>query len=147
MSETIFAVASGFGSSAVAIIRISGSRAWQAVARMCGVNPNPREATLVGIHDPVTLREVDRSMILWFPGPASFTGEDSAEFHIHGGLAIKTCVLRGLAKIDGFRPAAPGEFTRRAFLNGKMDLYLNNAASPNISNYFCLKQKQNIEIN
>lgn len=122
MSETIFAIASGLGASAVAIVRISGPEAWQAVVRMCSDRPCPRVATLVEISDPENLLLIDRGMVLWFPAPSSFTGEDSVEFHVHGGPAVKTCILRALERLKGFRHANPGEFTRRAFLNGKLDL-------------------------
>ena len=118
--QTIFAPASGAGRAAVAILRISGPQAAEALRRLAGRMPQPRLATLA------TLRHgddvLDRALVLWFPGPASFTGEDAAELQLHGGRAVVAGVLRALAAVPGCRPAEPGEFTRRALLNGKMDL-------------------------
>jgi tRNA modification GTPase len=118
--QTIFAPASGAGRSAVAVLRISGPQAAEALRRLAGRLPQPRLATLA------TLRQdgevLDRALVLWFPGPASFTGEDAAELQLHGGRAVVAGVLRALAAVPGCRPAEPGEFTRRALLNGKMDL-------------------------
>ena len=119
-SDTIFAPASAPGRSAVAVIRVSGPATRDALARIAGRIPEPRRATLASLrHDGAVL---DRALALWFPGPASFTGEDSAEFQLHGGRAVVAAVLRALAAVPGCRPAEPGEFTRRAFLNGKLDL-------------------------
>ena len=118
--DTIFAPATAPGRSAVAVIRVSGPATRHALARLAGRLPEPRRATLVPLrHDGAVL---DRALTLWFPGPASFTGEDSAEFQLHGGRAVLAAVLRALAAVPGCRPAEPGEFTRRAFSNGKLDL-------------------------
>ncbi len=118
--DTIFAPATAPGRSAVAVIRVSGPATRHALARLAGRLPEPRRATLVPLrHDGAVL---DRALALWFPGPASFTGEDSAEFQLHGGRAVLAAVLRALAAVPGCRPAEPGEFTRRAFSNGKLDL-------------------------
>ncbi len=118
--DTIFAPATAPGRSAVALIRISGPATRDALLRIAGRLPAPRLASVA------TLRRgedaLDRALVLWFPGPASFTGEDAAEFHVHGGRAVMAAVLGALAAVPGCRPAAPGEFTRRAYLNGKMDL-------------------------
>lgn len=118
--DTIFAPASGAGRSAVAVVRISGPVTRDAVARIAGRVPAPRQATLAALRRDGAV--LDRALVLWFPGPASFTGEDSAEFQLHGGRAVMAAVLRALAAVPGCRPAEPGEFTRRAFLNGKLDL-------------------------
>ena len=119
-SDTIFAPATAPGRSAVAVIRVSGPATRDALTRVAGAIPQPRRATLAALrHDGGVL---DRALVLWFPGPASFTGEDAAEFQLHGGRAVVAAVLRALAAVPGCRPAAPGEFTRRAFLNGKLDL-------------------------
>ncbi len=118
--DTIFAPATAPGRSAVAVIRVSGPATRDALARLAGRLPEPRRATLASLrHDGAVL---DRALVLWFPGPASFTGEDSAEFQLHGGRAVVAAVLKGLAAVPGCRPAEPGEFTRRAFSNGKLDL-------------------------
>lgn len=121
-AQTIFALASGPGRAAVAVVRVSGSRAGEALERLAGRRPPARVATLATLRDPVTGDVLDRALVLWFPAPASFTGEDCAELHLHGGRAVVAAVLNALAGLDGFDPAEPGAFTRRAFLNGKMDL-------------------------
>ena len=119
-SDTIFAPASGAGRAAVAVVRISGPATRDAVEALAGPLPPARVATLRPLRHGGEV--LDRALVLWFAGPASFTGEDAAEFQLHGGRAVVAAVLRALAAIPGCRPAEPGEFTRRAFLNGKMDL-------------------------
>lgn len=120
--ETIFAPASGYGRSAVCLIRISGDRSRFILETMAGSVPAPRRAALRLLRDPKTREPLDQALVLWMPGPQSFTGEDQAELHIHGGLATRAAVLRALSSLEGCRPAEAGEFTRRAFLNGRMDL-------------------------
>jgi len=121
--DTIFALASAPGKSAVAIVRLSGGAAGEAVCRLTdGVLPPPRQAELCRLADPQSGAEIDRALVLWFPGPASYTGEDVAEFHVHGGHAVIAALLSALAAIDGLRPAEAGEFSRRAFEHGKLDL-------------------------
>ena len=123
MSETIFALSSGRGPAGVAVVRVSGNRAGAAASQLAGQPlPTPRVAALRALRDPETGETIDQSLILWFPAPASFTGEDVAEFHVHGGPAVVSGVLTALGRQEGLRPAEPGEFTRRAFLAGKMDL-------------------------
>lgn len=120
---TIFALASGPGRAGVAVVRLSGPGAAGAVAALAGSPlPRAREATLRRMSDPATGEVLDRGLVLWFPGPASFTGEDVAEFHLHGGPAVVAGVLAALGGLPGCRPAEAGEFTRRAFLNGRLDL-------------------------
>ncbi len=118
---TIFALASGALPAGLAVIRVSGPAAGKALRRLTGGPlPRPRRATLAALGSlECTL---DRGLVIWFPGPGSFTGEDVAEFHIHGGRAVAAAMLAELAGIDGLRPAAAGEFTRRALAAGKMDL-------------------------
>jgi tRNA modification GTPase len=117
--DTIFALASTGG--AVSVIRISGPRAADAVRALAGDLPAPRRASLRDFRDgDGTL--ADQGLVLWFPGPASFTGEDMAELHGHGGRAAPAALLTALAALPGLRPAEPGEFSRRAFANGKLDL-------------------------
>ncbi len=114
-ADTIFAVASGAGHAAIAVMRLSGPASRAMLAELCGRVPPPRRVSLRG------LRDIDRAMVVWLPGPGSYTGEDSAEFFLHGGRAVLTGVADVLVAL-GARPAEPGEFTRRAFLNGRMDL-------------------------
>ena len=122
-SETIFALASGRGRAGVAVVRLSGPNARDALARISRKElPEPRRATLRALYRSSDNSIIDQSLVIAFPGPDSFTGEDVVEFHLHGGPAILTALFAELAAFDGFRPAAPGEFTRRAFEHGKMDL-------------------------
>lgn len=119
---TIFAPASGFGRAAVAVVRISGPASGAVVAALCGALPPPRRLSLRTLRDPASGETLDRALVAWMPGPATFTGEDAAELHLHGGLAVRAAVLKALAARPGCRPAEPGAFARRAFLNGRMDL-------------------------
>uniref|UniRef100_T1IWS7 TrmE-type G domain-containing protein n=1 Tax=Strigamia maritima TaxID=126957 RepID=T1IWS7_STRMM len=123
-TNTIFALASGRGKCAVSIFRVSGPDASLALTKMCKykILPHPREANLRRIFDPETNQLLDKGLVLWFAKPNSFTGEDSCEFHIHGGLAVQTALFNALAKLPQFRPAEAGEFTKRAFYNSKLDL-------------------------
>src|SRR3569623_360028 len=118
---TIYALASGRPPSAIAIVRVSGPRAAVALEALCGCLPRPRMATLTTLTSPDT-GPIDQAVALWFPAPHSATGEDVAEFQLHGGRAVIAALFAALGKIEGLRPAAPGEFTRRAFENGKLDL-------------------------
>ncbi|EKS30212.1 tRNA uridine-5-carboxymethylaminomethyl(34) synthesis GTPase MnmE [Afipia felis] len=118
---TIYALASGRPPSAIAIVRVSGPRAAAALEILCGRLPRPRLATLATLTSPET-GPIDQAVALWFPAPHSATGEDVAEFQLHGGRAVIAALFAALGKIDGLRPAEPGEFTRRAFENGKLDL-------------------------
>lgn len=120
-TDTIFALSSGGLPSGVAVIRLSGPRAVQAVLGLCGREPPPRRASLLSIRNR-NGEKLDEGIILIFPGPNSFTGEDCAELQIHGGRATVKAVLSELSTMDGLRPAEAGEFSRRAFLNGRMDL-------------------------
>lgn len=132
MTDTIFALASGPAPSGVAIVRVSGPAAAMAIHRLApslnGHMPPPRaavRATLYAAESSLGAESnlpLDDALVIWFPGPASFTGEDVAEFHVHGSLAVIDGLVRTLAAIDGTRPAEAGEFTRRAFLNAKIDL-------------------------
>ena len=122
MSHTIFALASGRGRAGVAVLRVSGPGAGPALAAVAGGVPAPRAAALRRLADPATGEEIDRALVLWFPAPASFTGEDVAEFHVHGGPAVVAGLAAALSALPGMRMAEPGEFTRRAFANDKLDL-------------------------
>ena len=123
MSQTIYALSSGAGMAGIAVIRISGRDAALALESLSArALPPARWATRVRLSDPSTGDALDHGLALWFPGPASVTGEDVAELHVHGGRAVIEAVLAALGRLDGLRLAAPGEFTRRAFDNGKLDL-------------------------
>lgn len=119
-SDTIFAVASGAGRAAIAVFRISGPGSGSALDGLCRRRPVARQATLRSLRNQ-SGELIDRALVLWLPGPGSFTGEDSLELHVHGGRAVVQAVSAALVEL-GLRPAEPGEFTRRAFLNGRMDL-------------------------
>lgn len=120
MNDTIFALSSGAPPAAVAVVRISGPGAEAALASLAGRAPPPRRASVR------TLRAggetLDRALVLRFPAPASATGEDMVELHLHGGRSVVAGLLAALGKLTGLRPAEPGEFTRRAFENGRIDL-------------------------
>lgn len=120
-ADTIFALSSGTPPAAIAIIRISGPSAFAAVQAMAGRLPAPRRASLVKLRDSGGML-LDEALLLLFPGPYSATGEDLAELHLHGGRAVVRAVQGSLAAIPGLRQAEAGEFTRRAFLNGRIDL-------------------------
>lgn len=121
--ETIYALSSAGGRAGVAVIRVSGPQVMTVVAAMTGrAAPEPRRAALRELVDPSTGVALDRALVLLFAGPESFTGEDVVEFHVHGGRAVVAGVLGALASFDGVRAALAGEFTRRAFENGKLDL-------------------------
>ena len=119
--DTIFALSSGSLPSGVAVVRVSGPRTRFAIETLCGLLPEARKASLRKLRSasgPV----LDEGLVIWFPGPASFTGEDCCEFQVHGGRAVISALLRELGTMDGLRLAEPGEFSRRAFTNGRLDL-------------------------
>ncbi|MDE2375912.1 tRNA uridine-5-carboxymethylaminomethyl(34) synthesis GTPase MnmE [Bradyrhizobium sp.] len=119
--QTIFALSSGRPPSAIAIVRVSGPAAGEVVRRLCGKLPSARRASRRLLRD-VGGEAIDDAVVLWFPAPASATGEDVAEFHVHGGRAVLTALVAAISAIPNVRTAEPGEFTRRAFENGKLDL-------------------------
>ena len=120
---TIFALSSGPGISGVAIIRISGSETSNVIKLLTGkATPKPRMATLRKVNKINTSELIDEGIIIWFPGPESYTGEDMAEIHIHGGKAVILAVQNEISKIKSCRFAEPGEFTKLAFQNGKINL-------------------------
>ncbi len=122
-AQTIFARATGPGTGGVAVVRVSGPGAGVSLLAL-GMKalPTPRHATLVRLVHPETKTPLDDALVLWFPAPNSFTGEDTAELHLHGGIAVCAAVLEALGHVDGLRTAEAGEFARRAFINGKLDL-------------------------
>lgn len=121
MPDTIFALSSGTAPAAIAVIRISGPHSGEALHRLIGRVPPPRRAVHAPIRDEAGAL-LDRALVLWLPGPNNATGEDTAELHCHGGRAVIAAVEQALAAIPGLRAAVPGEFTRRAFANGRIDL-------------------------
>lgn len=118
--DTIFALSSGSPPAAIAVVRISGPGAADVLMALAGKMPEPRRATLAGLKDEQG-QLLDRALLLWFPGPASATGEDLAELQLHGGNAVVRAVLDAIGRLPGCRMADPGEFTRRAFHNGRID--------------------------
>src|SRR6478672_1338625 len=119
--QTIFALSSGRPPTAIALVRVSGPQAKKIVTAIAGKLPSPRMATRALLKD-VGQRPIDDAVVLWFPAPASATGEDVVEFHVHGGRAVLASLFAALSAFENVRAAEPGEFTRRAFENGKLDL-------------------------
>jgi len=119
--QTIFALSSGRAPSAIAIVRVSGAEAGAVITALAGKMPTPRIATRA-LLKTADGQPLDDSVVLWFPNPTSATGEDVAEFHVHGGRAVLASLFAALSAHRNVRPAEPGEFTRRAFDNGKLDL-------------------------
>src|ERR1700742_5228159 len=119
--QTIFALSSGRPPSAIAIVRVSGPEAGAALKQLAGKTPLPRIASRALLRD-ASGQAIDDAVVLWFPAPASATGEDVAQLHVHGGRAVLAALFAALSGIDHVRAAEPGEFTRRAFENGKLDL-------------------------
>ena len=119
--QTIFALSSGRPPAAISIVRVSGPEAGSVLTALAGKIPAPRMATRALLRD-AGQRPIDDAVVLWFPAPASATGEDVAEFHVHGGRAVLAALFAALSAFENVRAAEPGEFTRRAFENGKLDL-------------------------
>lgn len=119
--DTIFALSSGSPPAGIAVVRVSGPSAAGAIERLCGKLPAPRRAVARFLRDGDGVL-LDHAMVLFLPGPDNATGEDTAEFHLHGGRAVVASVEAALVAMDGLRRAEPGEFTRRAFINGRLDL-------------------------
>jgi tRNA modification GTPase len=120
--DTIFALSSGRPPAAIGVVRISGPRAGEALKALADKIPAPRQAAFVRLRNPQTQEPIDEALALWFPAPHSETGEDTAELQLHGGRAVIAATLAALSALEGLRPAEAGEFTRRAFENGKLDL-------------------------
>lgn len=123
-SDTIYALSSGPPPAGIAVVRISGPLAATALLVLCRYEalPSPRRATYVRLFDPATGSLIDHALTLWLPGPSTATGEDIAELHLHGGRAVVAAALAALGALKGMRAAQAGEFTRRAFENGRIDL-------------------------
>lgn len=121
MNDTIFALSSGSPPAAIAVLRVSGPDARRAIASLAGTLPEARRASFRTLRD-INGEVLDQALVLWFPGPNTATGEDLAEFHLHGGRAVVDAVEAALGNMLNLRRAVPGEFTRRAFANGRIDL-------------------------
>ena len=144
---TIYALSTGPGVSGVAIIRISGSEASNVIKSLTGKEiPRPRMATLRKINNINTSELIDEGIILWFPGPESYTGEDMAELHVHGGKAVVLAVQEAISNIENCRLAEPGEFTKLAFQNGKINLLKAESIADLISAETEIQRKQAIKI-
>jgi tRNA modification GTPase len=113
-NDTIFAIASGAGRAAIAVLRLSGPAARTIVKSLAGKLPESRTAALATFRDPATGEAIDNGFVIFFPAPKTYTGEDYAEFHVHGGHAVVAAMAKAIGGIAGTRPAEPGEFTRRA---------------------------------
>jgi tRNA modification GTPase len=140
--DTIYALATPPGRSGVAVVRVSGPAAGESLRALAGKIPRTRQAALVTLKHPDSGAVIDRALALYFAGPASFTGEDVAEYHLHGGRAVIDGLIAALATQDRHRLAEPGEFTRRAFENGKMDLTEAEAVADLINAETALQKEQ-----
>ncbi len=144
---TIYALSTGPGVSGVAIVRISGSDASNVIKSLTGMEiPKPRMATLRKINNINTSELIDEGIIIWFPGPQSYTGEDMAEIHIHGGKAVVLAVQNEISKVKNCRLAEPGEFTKLAFQNGKINLLKAESIADLISAETEIQRLQAIKI-
>ena len=121
MTDTIFALSSGSPPAAIAVVRVSGPEAGNTLRALCGRIPPPRRAVSARLIDGEG-EQIDRALVLWLPGPGTATGDDIAELYLHGGRAVVRALERSLTCLPGLRPATAGEFTRRAFANGRIDL-------------------------
>jgi len=144
---TIFALSTGPGIAGIAVIRVSGRNAADVVKKITGNKlPTPRVANLTKFNKIGTKELIDEGVIIWFPGPNSYTGEDLAEFHIHGSRAVINAMHSSISKIKNCRFAAPGEFTKRAFQNGKINLLKAESIADLISAETEIQRKQALKI-
>ena len=144
---TIYALSTGPGVSGVAIIRVSGIETKNVIKSLTGKPiPEPRVATLRKINYSNTSELIDEGLILWFPAPESYTGEDMAEFHIHGSKSVITAIHNAIAKVENCRLAEPGEFTKLAFQNGKINLLKAESIADLISSETEIQRQQAIKI-
>lgn len=141
-SDTIYALATPPGVGALALVRVSGPRVPDLLRQFCGMIPPPRVATLCRLRDPATQEILDQAVVTYFRAPASFTGEDVAEFSLHGGRAVVQGVLAAFGAVLGLRGAEPGEFTKRAFLQHKLDLTEAEAIADLIHAETALQRRQ-----
>ena len=144
---TIFALSTGPGISGLAVIRISGKKCKIIFEKMiAGKMPKPRVATLKKINKINTNEIIDEGLILWFPAPQSYTGEDIIEMHVHGGIAVIKAIQDSLSEIEECRLAEPGEFTKLAFLNGKISLLKAESVIDLISSETEIQRRQALDV-
>ena len=144
---TIYALSSGPGISGIAVIRVSGKETISVIKALTGENlPRPRLATLRKINNSNTSELIDEGIILWFPGPQSYTGEDMVEFHVHGSKAVVEAIQSSISQVKDCRLAEPGEFTKLAFQNGKINLLKAESIADLISAETEIQRKQAIKI-
>ena len=144
---TIYALSSGSGISGIATIRVSGKLAKKVVEQLTNSQiPEPRVATLKKINNINTNELIDEGIIIWFPGPKSYTGEDMAEFHVHGSLAVVQAIQNSISEIEGCRIAEPGEFTKIAFQNNKINLLKAESIADLISSETEIQRRQAVKI-
>ena len=144
---TIYALSSGSGISGIAVIRVSGKSTAEIVKKITGAQlPTPRVATLTKFNKNGTKELIDEGVIIWFPAPNSYTGEDLAEFHVHGSRAVINAMHASISKIKNCRLAEPGEFTKKAFQNGKINLLKAESIADLISSETEIQRKQAIKI-
>ena len=144
---TIYALSSGPGISGVAVIRISGSESKKVISELIeGAFPKPRMATLKKVNNINKKELIDEGIIIWFPGPESYTGEDMAEIHVHGSRAVIEAILNSISKVQNCRLAEPGEFTKRAFQNGRINLLKAESIGDLISSETEIQRKQALKI-
>ena len=144
---TIYALSSGLGIAGVSIIRVSGDSTKKVVKKLTGLDiPKPRVATLRKFNKINTNELIDEGILIWFPGPESYTGEDLAEFHVHGSRAVVNAIKASISEIENCRLAEPGEFTRRAFQNGKINLLKAESISDLIASETEIQRKQAIKL-
>ena len=144
---TIYALSSGPGVSGIAVIRVSGLQTKKIILSLInGEMPSPKVATLKKFNKINNSELIDEGILLWFPGPESYTGEDMAEIHVHGSIAVVKAILDQLSKIENCRLAEPGEFTRLAFQNGKINLLKAESVADLISSETEIQRQQAIKI-
>ena len=144
---TIYALSSGSGTSGIATIRVSGKQAKKVVEQLTNSQiPEPRIATLKKINNINTNELIDEGIIIWFPGPNSYTGEDMVEFHVHGSLAVVQAIQNSISEIEGCRIAEPGEFTKIAFQNNKINLLKAESIADLISSETEIQRRQAVKI-
>ncbi len=144
---TIYALSSGSGTSGIATIRVSGKLAKKVVEQLTNSQiPEPRIATLKKINNINTNELIDEGIIIWFPGPNSYTGEDMVEFHVHGSLAVVQAIQNSISEIEGCRIAEPGEFTKIAFQNNKINLLKAESIADLISSETEIQRRQAVKI-
>ncbi len=144
---TIYALSSGPGISGIAVIRVSGKNTAEVIKSLTGSKlPKPRVATLVKFNKNGKKKLIDEGVILWFPGPNSYTGEDLAEFHVHGSRAVIKAMHSAISKIKNCRLAEPGEFTKRAFQNGKINLLKAESIADLVSSETEIQRKQALKV-